>query len=262
MKAVLIGSRALKFWIPDFKISENADWDIVSYEQIDGAEWHRPDQLNNSEILEMDFIESIDFNGQEVFVAPLRILALIKRSHLYRNIGFDKHITQYHKHLKIYANGYQLDGFYVRRLAQTKAEYGDKFPSLMQPVDEFFDDYVEKKYDHDMLHRMVAFYDVPIYTKIQQNPELAWCDYDLWLNLSDEEKTKCVAEEATVIAIERFIIPFNAYHKISYIKALNKICTNLTSGWFRDWAIDHYPEVIDIFPSDRIESVVNQLERK
>jgi len=69
-----------------------------------------------------------------------------------------------------------------------------------------------------------------------------------------------VDEEATVIALERKIIPiikgesvedvnlFNAYKW-----ALMRICTNLTSGWFRDFAIDNYFEILNQWRPNYLE---------
>ena len=51
-----------------------------------------------------------------------------------------------------------------------------------------------------------------------------------------------------VIALERFVIPGKLNPKLAYLKAVEKICTTLTSGWFRDFAIDNWPEVIDNVP--------------
>src|SRR5690606_6535747 len=57
-------------------------------------------------------------------------------------------------------------------------------------------------------------------------------------------KLKCVREEAMAIALGRFIIPgFVHDSQIAYSMALRKVCTTLTKGWFRDFAIDHYPEL-------------------
>lgn len=251
-KNILIGSRALAYWIPSFKLKPNADWDVISTTPIDGTEWHDRYLLNNDDLsyyTNDDHI--IDFNGYKLHVLDLRGLSLVKRSHLHRDLGFDKHITHYHRYLSIYADEYTHDdwNFLSERIDQTKIRFPKGNPNLMQSKEDFFDDYVDKKYDHDYLHTLVAFDDSPVYTKMLRDPKLAWCEKEKWLNLIHRERINAVAEETLVIALERFMVPSNWKHapKHAYMKALKKVCTTLCSGWFRDFAIDNYPEIVGVY---------------
>lgn len=263
MKNLLIGSRAIKEWDSSFKLKKTADYDVISINPIEGTEHHKPEFLNNFEFERYAASFFIEFNGHQLYPVNERGLSIIKRSHLWRDLSFNKHITMYHKYLapefKI-MNG--LDKIiYQNRLELTKKEFPQGHPSLKKTVKDFFDDAVIKKYDHDMLHELVAFYDRPLYTKMQRNPEFAWCEKDMWDALSYEEKNKCVAEETLVIAIERFMVPTNweYYPKLAYFRALEKVCTTLTSGWFRDHAIDNYPEIINLYDESRILNVKRKL---
>ena len=76
-----------------------------------------------------------------------------------------------------------------------------------------------------------------------------------------EDKIKCIAEEAHVIAMERMMIPNKWEYptKKAYIKAVDKVCTTLCSGWFRDYAIDHYPEVMSHFDQSKFNHVKKEL---
>ena len=96
-----------------------------------------------------------------------------------------------------------------------------------------------------------------MYTKMQTNPELAWCDKQLWDNFTHEQKIHTVQEETYVIATERFLVPkeFKYPAKLAYNKALNKVCTTLCSNWFRDFAIDNYPEILEKFDESKVKSV-------
>lgn len=263
MKNLLIGSRALKFQNVDFRLKDNADYDVISIDPIEGTEHHRPDFLNNFEFERYALSNYIEFNGQKLYPIDKIGLSIIKRSHLWRDLSFDKHITMYHKYLSEYfkkCNSADIS-IYNRRLELTRKEFKQGHPSLNKTVENFFDDFVTKKYDHDMLHEMVAFYDRPLYTRMQRDSSMAWCNKDQWDTFSLEDKSRCVAEETMVIAIERFLVPndWNYPEKLAYFKSLKKVCTTLTSGWFRDHAIDHYPEIINLFDSDRILSVKTQL---
>ena len=96
---------------------------------------------------------------------------------------------------------------------------------------------------------------------MQKDPKLAWCDKDLWYTFTPEQKVKCIAEEVYVIATERFLVKsswsFNP--RAAYLKSLDKVCTTLCSGWFRDYAIDHYPEVMSLYNPVRFETVKQTL---
>lgn len=132
----------------------------------------------------------------------------------------------------------------------------------MQSKDAFFDDAVPKVYEHDYLHELFAFYDKPLYTRLLRDDSLAWCEKEQWDELDHADKIKCVQEEVYVIAFERFIIPkafdFNA--RIAYNRALNKVCTTLYSGWFRDFAIDNYLEIVNAFDKSKVDGVISKLK--
>jgi hypothetical protein len=46
------------------------------------------------------------------------------------------------------------------------------------------------------------------------------------------------------IALERFLVPgVTADAQTAYSEALLRVCTSLTKGWFRQFAVDHWPQV-------------------
>jgi hypothetical protein len=50
-----------------------------------------------------------------------------------------------------------------------------------------------------------------------------------------------------VIALERYLIPkISKNQETSYHLALVRICTTLTKGWFRQFAIDNYPRLSNL----------------
>jgi hypothetical protein len=264
MKNILIGSRALaRFGYGSIKSS--TDYDVVSSEPIDDKfEFHDRWLLNNEDL---DYYTSdsntIEVNGHKLYIINPVGLALIKRSHLWRTIGFSKHITHWHRYLK----GYEWDfsdrdlSFLKWRTTMTKEIYPEFTPDLKMSVDSFFDDAVTKKYNHDYLHELAAFGDVPMYTKLQKGGTSVMCYPSLWEALTYEEKLMCAAEETYVIAIERFLVPneWDYFSKLAYIKALEKVCTTLSSGKFRDFCIDNYPSIINKFNQSKIEHICAKL---
>ncbi len=275
-KILLIGSRALLFHKPDFKLKENADYDFISDYSSDELKVIL--NLNKIETTTYAFLNNYEFinyisenkfiiiNGVKVYPVSLKGLAIIKRSHLYRDYFFDKHITMYHKYLCPKLNDFEYNVDDLKKINDrfelTKKEF-DKFgnPNLNQSVKDFFDDSVVKKYDHDYLHVLFAYNDKPLYMSMQTDYNKAWCIKEMWDNFSYSDKCKCVAEETYVIATERFQVNSNWKEpsKLSYMKALKKVCTTLTSGWFRDFAIDNYPEILKLYDHSKFEYVKNQL---
>ena len=66
--------------------------------------------------------------------------------------------------------------------------------------------------------------------------------------LTHDERIRMVREECYALALERVLIPAQDLgvpwdENLAFQHALRRVCTNLARGWFRDFAIDHYPEV-------------------
>jgi hypothetical protein len=276
MKPTLVGSRALQYWDPSFKPRDGADWDIINNigvfmyppsctEKVkDRIESHSYSELNNEAVCKLYTSEknTLNINGAECYVLEPQGLALMKRSHLWRAYHFEKHITMYHKYLSRYAlwDDPQWVALLDERTKLTKKAYPQRNPDLTQTNKDFFDDAVSNRhYDHDWLHEQVAYYERPLFERLKkpEGADKAWCERDLWELLSSDDKNKCVAEEAHVIAVERFMIPNNWKfpHKLAYYKAVNKICTTLCSGWFREHSIDHFPEIIRLFDMSKFNKV-------
>ena len=264
---VLIGSRALHYWFNDMTPKEDADWDIISnrpgtFEESSEIriEWHDPWLLNNEEFYKYTSeLHTIDILGTKVYICNPIGLSIIKRSHLWRDLKFSKNITHYHKYLAWCKRAYTEKDHQLlaERTRMTHERYPQGSPNLMQSKEDFFNDAVKKVHDHDYLHELFAYYEKPLYTRLLRQADLAWCDEDKWLQLSHEDKLKCIAEEVQVIATERFLVPnhWRYSSKLAYAKSLQKVCTTLCSGWFRDYAIDHYPEVLQLYDAKRFENV-------
>ena len=264
---ILIGSQALAMANIGFEVRNDADWDIISDEKFENPmiEVHDPKILLNYE-LEKFVTGSTIIEGRFVHVLGLQGLAIVKRSHLWRDLSFDKHMTMYHKWLKFYIPYGECDAtdYLNRRTKETIKMFSRGNPNLMQSKEDFFNDAIEKKYDHDYLHELVSYYDKPLYTRLLKTSELAWCEFDKWRQLSHQDKLLCIAEEVQVIAIERFCVPndWNYSTKRAYIGALKKVCTTLCSGWFRDYAIDHYPELFSMYDPLKFDFVKKELENE
>jgi len=261
MKNILIGSRALDYWLDVGIVKENTDFDIISSKPIEGAEFHDRWLLNNDNFDRFTCdSDTIIFNEKVVHVMDVEGLAIIKRSHLWRTVGFAKHITHYHKYLKPYVD---LNSSILKeRIKMTQEMYPQQGPNLKLSKGESFNDAVVKVFDHDYLHELFANEDKPMYTRLQKDDHEVFCHEYLWNNLSQEQKVLCVQEEVNVLATERFLVPSNfSYNKkMAYLKALEKVCTTVCKGYFRDFAIENYPEVISVYNADKIINVTKELK--
>lgn len=275
MTIYLTGSRALKYWLPEFPLKEDADWDLIV---SPGSHLNDP-ALISSRLSRYDVKDYTHLNdrgisyyysdatnstklpcGEHAFVMTLPGLALMKRSHLWSTKNWDKHIAMYHKWLKHYLPVDEVGQSLLKeRISLTKKEYPQRAPKLNKTNGDFFDDKVVKKFDHDWIHELVAYYDRPLFERLKRpdNFDKAWCERGLWEAFSTEDKIRCVAEESHVIACERYMIPndWDYNPRKAYYQAVRKVCTTLCSGWFRDAALTYFPEVLESFSMKKFNRV-------
>jgi hypothetical protein len=59
-----------------------------------------------------------------------------------------------------------------------------------------------------------------------------------------------VVEEAAVLAIERSLVPHPGIKtpEEAWRFALAKVCSSITSGWFREFAYENALEIIKLYP--------------
>ena len=114
--------------------------------------------------------------------------------------------------------------------------------SLNKSKDKFFTDKVSRKYDHDYLHKIVAYYDEPMYKKCLKDGQEVLLDENKFNVLTYEDKLKLCREEIYVISLERILIPnsFQVCEHIAYRTALRKVVTKMTKGWFPTFIVDNY----------------------
>jgi hypothetical protein len=186
---------------------------------------------------------------------PFALLA-VKKSHLSVPLKqWEKHILDYHL-LKAKLSGQSIPAFfdtiYSNRLQETQNRGHISTAKLCMTNDEFFDKsepLIKRYFVHDDIHNIVAYHNKPLFNRIKRDPRQASCDKGLFEALSYEDQLNAISEEAFVIALERKIIPnimnkqpFDAHNALKY--SLQRICTTLTSGWFREYAQEHYMELL------------------
>jgi hypothetical protein len=266
---ILIGSAALSF--PNDTSTFKRDFDIVGTEAEKSLfansslriDWHDIDILNNASIEDRFTDGTVVLDGIEINRCSKRGLAAIKRSHLWRNYFFEKHMVVYNLHLREHLSVADADWIHERTVMTRKA-YPYRTPVLAVGNKEFFTPAVYRKYDHDMLHELFAFGERPVFEELKRDFTKATCEKDLWDALSHEKKIQCAVEEVMVTAAERYMVPKDWKYpaKRAYIQSLEKLCTTMTSGWFRDFGIDNYMEIYYTFdeaPFNRVKEALHEL---
>lgn len=136
----------------------------------------------------------------------------------------------------------ELKDFVEVRQKET-LDYGH--PNLDVDKDSFFKDefYI---YDHDSIHEAVALAGRPAYTFYIKDGSEVMTSKEKFDSMPEEIKLAGVYEETCVLALERHQIPnnFNPDPTGSFLMALEKVCTSITSGWFREYAWENYHKVV------------------
>lgn len=97
---------------------------------------------------------------------------------------------------------------------------------------EFFEDRVQRKVNHDDLHKVLN--STPTYQKIVDG---VTPDPGKFNQLSEQDKKELMYEEAFVLAIERFS---NNPNKLAYNKAQQALVTRLHPVWLADFVIENW----------------------
>jgi hypothetical protein len=137
--------------------------------------------------------------------------------------------------------------WFIRR---EKATYFYRHPNLNQDKGSFFDTPgVTYKYDHDSIHQAIAILGKSAYTYFMKEGEEVACDQNKFNESTQFTKLAAVVEESCVLAIERSLVPFpgKMNPREAFLFALEKVCTSITSGWFREFAWENYYHAINLF---------------
>ena len=160
----------------------------------------------------------------------------IKCSHLGWDIFWNKHKRDVLYLKKIGAN--LIEPLYIALVEHWKKEHGNKdFLSLYKDKTEFFNDFVEYRYDHDYLHELAAYPNKPVYTRCLKDGAEVAIDKEKFDKLPFTDQIKMFREEIVVIAAERWVIPHNIRWDKAYFYSIRKTVTALTKNWATDFLI-------------------------
>jgi hypothetical protein len=212
--------------------------------------------------------ELLDYFDLGQTYAPLHVLLFLKLSHRYRRNS--PHFLKTMRDVQFLRAagvtlGTELEELLPKREAET---YTYAHPKLDVSKSAFFDgDGVPYIYDHDSIHLTqaltyketgnhantlcpeIALY--PAYTFYMKDGAAVMTSKEKFMAQDEIIRLRGVYEESCVLALERSQIPFpDASPRKSFEYALMKVCTSITSGWFREFAWENYQKVLDIYEKE------------
>lgn len=139
---------------------------------------------------------------------------------------------------------------------RSKETYNYSHPSLNRDKQSFFsDDGIGYVYDHDSIHEAVKTFDTPAFNLIKKEAAEVYCSKEKFYEVSQEIRLATVLEEALVLSLERYLVPndFKTDQYKGFLIGLEKICTSITSGWFREFAWENYNTVVRMYNPNYVE---------
>jgi len=219
--------------------------------------------------------ESILEEGTDGHVIPTEIMSMIPTVQGYAtpnaiytikcsHFGWDIHWEKTKYDILFLKSKYRprlIPELYEALVEHWNKEHGDKsYLSLSQDKEDFFNDYVKYKYDHDYLHELVAYPNKPVYTKCLKDGNSVLTDKAKFGKMSFEAQVKMFREEIVVIACERWLVhkPDIGWYK-AYMLSLKKTITRLTKNWACDFIIQNLEYFVK--PEfNMFEHILNNLE--
>jgi hypothetical protein len=197
------------------------------------------------------FSDSYSIGDTTYWIPSIQALHAMKMSHRFKKNSV--HFLKTMQHIKLMRKqwadykygtiGQAYSAWFARREKET---YDYSHPDLTVKKNDFFKDETFYRYDHDDIHESIKLTPTAAYKYILADGYQVKCDKDKFFALTEDQKYNCVLEESYTLALERSQIPFNfrVDARESFEKALMKVCTSITSGWFREWAWEHHDEVL------------------
>ena len=108
----------------------------------------------------------------------------------------------------------------------------------------------------------MKYLEKPAYLYYARDGHEVLSDKQKWIACSEELKLQGVLEETYVLALERSQIPYgdNVLPFDSFKIALEKVCTSITSGWFRAYAYENYDRAMQAYDPKYVEKFNQALE--
>lgn len=204
--------------------------------------------------------ETINLNG--LMFPSIHVLYALKMSHRYlkNSPHFLKTMDDIHF---LRDQGARIKRDYEEWFTRREKEtYTYSHPALNTKKNDFFKDELFYVYDHDTIHEAVKIGDKPAYVSILKDGAEVECDKWKFLGSPTKTKLSCALEECYVLALERSLIPnkFKVEPSKAFDTALMKVCTSITSGWFREWCWENYKRIKESYDESFVQKFHDALK--
>jgi hypothetical protein len=188
-------------------------------------------------------------------VPCLDLLFTLKDSHKYKKFSTTQGVSTFWKNCldwhRLKSIGCQVQPQFKEFLKLREEEtYNYKHPKLNVSKENFFkDDGLTYVYEHDDLHESVKIGDRPAYTYYLKDGEPVLTSKKKFFECTESVRLAGCVEEGLTLALERSLIPHpNTWTpEFAFKFAIAKVCTSITSGYFRQWCFENIIKVIKMF---------------
>ena len=249
---IIVGSVAAKAWYPEFRdpddfdvwASPEEDVDLLVKEYMPYASQYLP---LHREIFYHPKIQ--EYFGGVNYCATPEELYTIKYSHIFWEIpsapGWKKHLADL---IFFQQQGCRIhEGLFDILYPIWEGKHGSKKTDLTKESNQFFDDAVHRKYDHDSVHYSVAYTPgEPLYETVMKDGASVQMDMKKVWALPKDLQVKLFREEVYATALERIMIPKNYRGSpgAAYQWALRRTITSLTKGKSARFIVDNIQEFL------------------
>lgn len=241
---LLIGSRAIKHWFPDFpREPKDTDYAVLETPKCTPSE----EMVGKVEYLINPVI------GVMKGVALPDVLYTLKMSHLFWDVNWEKHLWDLH-FLKKKGCGLNRPLFDKLYHYFNELHGKNKRSDLKMTASDFFNNALTFPIEHDELHKILITHPYfegqlqPTYTKILKEGEEVDVCMNKFKNLTEKEKFNIVFEEVACMGVERF--PRNMYYKRVHDRMLKKFIISHCKIDEAIWIIENYPKLVCEIPFD------------
>lgn len=251
---LIVGSTALQTWLPGLR--EPQDLDLFGPKKFG----YEADVFWDERLRHWPSWEFRLMSPDQFLVYPDELYT-IKVSHSYwalDNGSWDKHMFDI---VALKRRGCSvIDSLHQLLYPIWEDEHGKKVVTLEMESMDFFSDAVVRRYDHDSLHRSVAYGDEPRYEALLKPGSTVSMDMGKLKALPFEEQILLFKEEIAAAALERWVIPkdYRFSPGRAWLMALKKTITSLTKGWSARFIVENY----DQFAKPDPEYVQRHLKNK
>lgn len=292
----LIGSRALKIRAPYLLNREPLDFDFICTRKA-CEEWvaKNRDAIKPKEeywidedkkfILKGDSIVELEIakpgTSSEMFldlvkqskpvetsfglIPSLNLLFTLKKSHRYlkNSPHFFKTFQDFHKMKMVGATSKDFEDFLKLREKET---YVFKTPKLNVKKHDFFSgDSIQYVYDHDSIHVSVCDEKLgkPAYTFYGVPGEEVKSSKKIFFEVDEHVRLRGGLEESYVLAIERSLVPHpgKATPRQAFMMAYSKVCSSITSGFFREYCYENGLKILDMYEDSYFDKFKQGIEK-